>query len=387
MIKLFNPLNIYILLWLAYTLCSHLFPGTSLSQISLLLIMILSLYYAVIANIKYKLPKYFKALNLLILMFSVYGVLYFMFGEKHIITEGTYVEVPKIEYLKNIYMSMLPIYTFFVFSKECLLTEAKVRFLSIILIILSIFLYYWNWHIFVTEDIYGRTEFTNNMGYRFIALFPLLFFWRRYSFVQYFIFVIIIAFAFMSMKRGAILVASLCVLYYFYNTLQNAKGKKKIVALTLIVVIVIGAIYYIGEMLMTSDYLLRRINDTLDGNASNRQDMYPMMMDYFLYRATFLQFIFGGGANATIEVVDNYAHNDWFEIAINQGVLGLIIYFIYWKKLFKTWKKVENKELLKPTIGLFVIVYFFSSMFSMSYASMNISATICFAYCLSKIKY
>ena len=386
MFKYINPFNIYILLWLGYTLCSNLYPGTSLSQMSLLLIMIISIYYTFKANVRYRLPKYFKALNILLIMFTIYGLLYFMFGEKHIITEGIYFEVPKIEYLKNIYMSMLPIYPFFVFSRKGYITEPKIMFLSLIFIVISIFLYYWKWYEFMYADMYGRTEMTNNMGYRFVALFPLLFYWRKHSIIQYLLGTLIMAFIFMSMKRGAILVATFCMIYFFYNTVKYASGARKIIIISLILGLIVGAVYYIGDMLLSSDYLQKRIYDTLEGNASNRQDMYPMIMEHFMHKASILEVFLGGGVNTTIEVVNNYAHNDWFEILLNQGILGLIIYCFYWKCLYRTWKMLKREDLIKMTIGMFIIVYFVASMFSMSYAAMNISATICLGHCLSKIK-
>ena len=68
----------------------------------------MSLYYAFYANAKYRLPVYFKGLNLLLIMFTIYGVILLISGE-HIVFRPSYKGTSNIEYLKSIYKSLLPV--------------------------------------------------------------------------------------------------------------------------------------------------------------------------------------------------------------------------------------------------------------------------------------
>lgn len=386
MYKYLNICNIYIVGWIGYTLLSRIIPGTMLTQLLLAFIMLVSIYYTINANIRYKLPLYFKGLNLLLIMFTVYAILYIVSPKQHIITESfMYLKVVKIEYLKTIYMSLLPIYPFYVFSKQNKITERKIRFLSFILVVIAIFVYYDALIKLRLENLNGQMEFTNNMGYRFVALLPMLFFWRKKMLIQYSMAIIIMAFIVMSMKRGAILIGVVCLCYFVFQNIKLSKGVRKYLVLSLVIIVIILGCYFVGYMLATSEYFQLRLQQTLEGNASNRQDMYPKMWDYFWNQADFSRFLVGGGVNTTIEVVGNFAHNDWFEIAINQGLLGFIIYIIYWSRFYKTYKCVNDVQLLKPTIYVVMIICLMSSVFSMSYSSMNIATTLSLGYCLSKI--
>ncbi len=48
---------------------------------------------------------------------------------------------------------------------------------------------------------------------------------------------------------------------------------------------------------MENLYFLERIQDTLDGDTSGRDSLYDDFWEYFLYGATPLQQLLGGGAN------------------------------------------------------------------------------------------
>ena len=97
-----------------------------------------------------------------------------------------------------------------------------------------------------------------------------------------------------------------------------------------------------------------------------------------------MHFLLGRGANGTLEIYYNYAHNDWLEIAVNQGLLGVIIYFVYWKNMYATWKNATNVD-AKAIIAMAIIVYFAKTLFSMSYGDMTYVFTSVLGYALANV--
>ena len=94
--NLITPCNIYILLWLIYNMQGILYPSGGIVSVSVLAILLVwSMYNAAQANRYAPKPKFFKGLNALLLLFTVYGVYLMMLGPDIFITEGDVGEVRK----------------------------------------------------------------------------------------------------------------------------------------------------------------------------------------------------------------------------------------------------------------------------------------------------
>jgi O-antigen ligase len=99
-----------------------------------------------------------------------------------------------------------------------------------------------------------------------------------------------------------------------------------------------------------------------------------------------MSFIFGNGANATLKIGMNYAHNDWLELAINNGVIGLILYVWYYIALFIDYRKIKKVNRSYANVILMTIVILFAtSLFSMSYASVDIAMAIALGFILAQV--
>ncbi len=383
--KYFNICNFYILLWCLYSLQGTLYTGGSIiSQGILAVLLVISLYYTIYANIKFVLPPYMKMLNIMLIMFVIYG------GALLLSPEPLYIRsdmtlVSKKDYLKNIYMSLLPIYTFFVFTKSGQLTESVIKkWIPVFLIIIIACFFRQQSAAFAraAEVMSLREEFTNNMGYLFLAIIPLLLFIKK-PFVQYALFLICGMFIIAAMKRGAILIFALCLPLFMHSTLKALSFRKKMLIFILIAASILALFYYVSYMLDTSEYFNTRLEATLEGDASNREDMYPHLLRQIFYYATPLQFLFGRGACGTLKVSDNFAHNDWLEIGINQGLLGVVIYIAYWIAFFVTTQRLKNNTIIYHALMLTMLVYFVKTFFSMSYDDMPVYITLCIGYCMS----
>ena len=79
-----------------------------------------------------------------------------------------------------------------------------------------------------------------------------------------------------------------------------------------------------------------------------------------------------------------HAHNDWLELAVNQGLLGIIVYAVYWKNVYKEWRHSDRTQPYSLAFGTLVLGLFVQSLFSMSYGNMEFYSTMLLGYCMAQ---
>jgi O-antigen ligase len=370
--------DLFIGAWCLYYLQGTLYEsGSIISQGLMLLLIVVSLYYFLYANSQYKLPKALKALNILVIVFTIYGTINILFGNG-----VSY--VANYTYLKAIYMSLLPVYPFYVFTKKGLLTEKSLRLWVFVFIPVAIASFYREQREALIEAASLRStreEFTNNAGYIVLSIIPSIVIWHKKPLIQYGLLAFCMAFVLMGMKRGAILVGGISVLYFVFSSFSGQSSKTRIRYLILAACLVVLGYYVVMRMLATSDYFVYRIEQTQEGNSSGRDVLYLSLLDYVFNKTNVFSFLFGSGADATLRIAE-YAHNDWLEIAVNNGIVGAILYLFYWYQMYKTFRKSKN-DVRKRMLGLFVIIYSIKSLFSMSYNDITIYASIALGFALA----
>ena len=174
-------INIYLGLWCIYSLQGLLYSsGGWISRSVLAILILVSLYYFFYANLKYKLPSVLKVLSIIVAVFSIYGLIRIIQNEQITITENYYT-IKSWDYLKNILMSLLPVYTIYVGTKRNELTETGLkRWLIVFLLVGIIDFYSANAINLAAARASGsmREEFTNNSAYTILSiviLIPLLY--------------------------------------------------------------------------------------------------------------------------------------------------------------------------------------------------------------------
>lgn len=371
---MFNRCDIYIGGWYLYYLQGILYPsGGVLSQLLLLCLLLLSLYIFIKENIKGRLPLFMKSVNALFGMFALYGLCLILGGKELFINHEI---VANFTYLKAICISLLPMFVFYHYTKTGRLTEKRLMVYSLLCVVVACLSFWDNYNTMLQKALLrssSQTEFTNNAGYGFVVILPLLYVWRRHVFVQYLMLFVLSCFVFMAMKRGAILILCVCIVVFLFKYLKSLKGKKRLGAIFLLIGLCGIGMYYLFSFYENSDYFQQRVMATLEGESSGRDDLYFNLFNAWT-NFDFLSLVFGNGANATIDVTGNYAHNDWLELLINQGLLGVVLYGIYFICLYVEIRKAKEKGIKLPLLLIFLIL-FMASLFSMSYNSIS--------YCLS----
>ena len=384
-----NRCDWFILVFVVYYLQGVLYPsGGALSTGLLGINLLVSIGCAIkIWQMPHN-PPYIKGLNLLVLMFSIYGFALIAMNPSTVHYSVSGVSMSSYNYIKSIYLSILPIYAFYYFSLKGYLTAERLRWWAVVFCISSVVSYYLYMQqalIKLMERGSSAEETTNNAGYLFLSLIPIWVLFRKKPLLQYAGLAFCMAFILMGMKRGAILIGGVVVLYLIWQIIRNARGNQRFIVILLTAVLAVGGVYFVIDMMTSSDYFLQRLEATKEGNSSGRDSIYSFFWTYFTEKADAIQYLFGRGANGTLEIYYNYAHNDWLEIAVNQGLLGIIVYAFYWKQFDSTWRQSTNIE-AKTILALVGIIYFAKTLFSMSYGDMTYVSTSVLGYALATYK-
>lgn len=381
-----NRCDWFILVFVVYYLQGVLYPsGGALSAGLLGINLLVSIWCAIKIWLMPHNPPYIKGLNLLVLMFSIYGFAFIAMNPTTVHYTMSGLTMSSYNYIKSIYLSILPIYAFYYFSLKGYLTAERLRWWAVVFSISCVISYHYYMQqalMELMENGSSAEETTNNAGYLFLSLIPIWVLFSKKSLLQYIGLTICMAYIVMGMKRGAIAIGGIVVSYLIWQNFKNSRGKQRTFVVLLTVALAVIGAYFVIEMMSSSDYFLQRIEATKEGSSSGRDILYSYFWTYFIERANNVQFLFGRGANGTLEIYYNCAHNDWLEIAVNQGVLGICVYAFYWKCFYSTWRRTTNVE-AKTIIVLVGFIYFAKTLFSMSYAGMTYVCTSVLGYALA----
>lgn len=380
-------LYLYFLLWFLYELQGVFWTaGNSLSLVIILSLTAISLFYAVKVNLEGgRRLQFINALNLLLIMFTLYGIVYIIEGPRA--TLGVTQSKP-YNYLKAIYNSLLPIYTFYYFSRKKILNHSLLTRIGPLFFVMVVVSY---WHF---EEVRSGMQMrdgapvdvVNYECYAFLSLFTVLTVYHKRAWIQYLGIVFVMTFIFMGMKRGAIFVGILCTVWYSYELLKSSKGYKRVLVILLSTFALLFLSYLVLHLLETNDFFHKRFQSTVEGNTSGRDILFYRFFYYYIYDTDAFQFLFGSGANATLSVSYNYAHNDWLELAVNQGVLGLFLYLYFWYTFFRSWNSMDRNHYTHFTFGLLIMISFLKTFFSRTYGDMDVYSTCMLGYCLGTIQ-
>ena len=381
-----NRCDWFIIVWVLYYLQGVLYSsGGAISTGLLGINLLVSIYCAIKIWQMPNNPPYITGLNLLVLLFSIYGFALILMNPSTVYYSMSGISMASYSYIKSIYQSILPIYAFYYFSLKGYLTAERLRWWAVVFCISCVVSYYLYMQQAMEKLLSSAEETTNNAGYLFLSLIPIWVVYRKKPLLQYAGLAFCMAFILMGMKRGAILIGGVVVLYLIWQITRNARGNQRFIVILLTAALAVAGVYFVIDMMTSSDYFLQRLEATKEGNSSGRDSLYSFFWTYFTEKADTIQYLFGRGANGTLEIYYNAAHNDWLEIAVNQGLLGIVVYAVYWKQLYSTWRQSTNIE-AKTILALIGIIYFAKTLFSMSYADMTYVCTSVLGYALATYK-
>ena len=273
---------------------------------------------------------------------------------------------PNVTYYSNTLSAMLAVVPFFYFSKSGLISQKNLSVFIILALLIICYSFEYSQEIIIFDR--NSENVTINYGYFFATILPFVFLLEK-DWLKYIVVIVSIIGAVYSAKRGAIIITVLIGLYFFYITLRSYGKNIKIRYILVSLVILVVASMYIYELMISSDRFLYRLEMTLEGDSSGRDDIINRNLDY-LSSENVINLLFGNGYFSTVNIFGIESHNDWIESLVDYGLFGTLPYFLFIIYIYKCYKNAITK---KHKIALITIlfVWFFKSMFSMQYCNFN----------------
>ncbi|MGM9860226.1 MAG: O-antigen ligase family protein [Muribaculaceae bacterium] len=196
---------------------------------------------------------------------------------------------------------------------------------------------------------------TVNASTPFLMLLPSIFI-TRHKLLSFSAFCICIIFIISSVKRGNIVAAIIPSLLYVLYIFKDSKKSLLNIILVLAGCIVIGL--WVNNYVSQNEYFQYRYEATLEGKSSGRDVIYSIMWDLWYNKANDLQKLFGYGFDGTIinNPEGHYAHNDWLEILVDYGIIGIISYIAMFVTLWHVFRKKHGRVCKTVFFSIFTIL-------------------------------
>ena len=365
-----NSWLLYLLLGviIVYFSQGSLYPnGSIISKMSLLIWLLIDLQCFLLYSFKYKLSSFEKIL----FYFWLINTCYWFFSEKSLISEWGE-SLATFNSLKAISTTYLTYFSIRYFLKRNINMDKILSvFVFLLLIVFILSFYSFNARLL---DKHNVEAITNNMGYRFVALLPLLGIFSKTKHL-YVLIGISAYYIIMSSKRGAIICGLIAIVLLFIYIIKYIPREKKIKYSILLFGILGGLIYFLYNVFLSNEYLLHRLTSMQDGrddSGNARIDQVTAIMEH-VSNGSLFNLLFGYGFNKSVWIAGNYAHNDWAELLANMGLFGCVLYLVFFIKLINKYR--YNRQYLSPKQKYMymsvICMWLLISMFSMGYLGDN----------------
>lgn len=303
---------------------------------------------------------------IILLVFYVINAVSFYISPKHV--ESFFVEVDTLIIFKSITIALFSYFPFYYYAKHGYIDTNNIKGFVILLFITSIFnLLYGN---FVQTQERMEEHNVLNQAYLLVQLIPLFFIFCRGR-QLYLLFALAGILILWGSKRGAILCFLVDTLVLFIYMLKEEAWVKKYsgVALVLIVILVaVGTYYVLGNEFLQERLLTTGSED--DKSGAIRSERYLMLYTVFFNFSDTMQILFGHGFAQTVTYGEGLAHQDWAELIIDNGLLGLISYLILIIICIKSIRKCRAlPKTVKYALICCILNWVLTATYSMVYTS------------------
>lgn len=339
------------------------------------------IYYVKTVSNYSKEPAIIKALSIFYLSLVVYGILLVVEGKTFQGGIKNVTNVSSLNYIYKVSWSLLPIFAFYNFARKGLLTKHyMVKWLYVFMTVATVCYFLRMRRSMMIDE---EDEVTNNAGYLVLSLVPMFLFLKARSWAQYLFIAGAMLLVFLSMKRGAILCGLILAAVYYLYIFRKSKSSTRLGVIIALIIAAYGTFYVYDRLATTSAYFQERMDDTMEGNTSGRDWIHGFFIDYYLNRYTLTEQLVGRGANSTLELFNMFAHNDWIELGINQGLLGMLLYLFFWLAFIGMLLKKDIPPEVKTSLMMIFVIYLLKSFFSMSYSGYTLYSAMALGYCIA----
>lgn len=355
--------------WIFLAIFQYIYNTNYLYEPLLFFFSVTALYYSFYAISNYKLPLYFKCLFLFVGVLCAYGFVLIFLGED-VFWQAVGHDLRKYLYILWLISSMLSVVPVYVFTCRGWLNEKRMLWLFLLLYALSIYAFYGTLEIqksYVALMKLDQDEYTVTSVYSFLSLMPLLLLLKNKKVVQFALLSVMLAFFILGAKRGPIILGGMSAIFLTLCMFVGCSIEEKLKLFFIEVLFFAGIVFFVARQMSLSPYLSWRFEQTLAGNSSGRDVYVETIWNYYLNSLSNRQMILGIGAQGTLSVNVSFAHNDWLAILLENGILGVFLYGLYWIGFVCTWFKSRIEKDSFIAIGLLIFIGMGKAVFSMYY--------------------
>lgn len=349
-------INFLLVLICVYFAQGFFYPnGSIIAKLSLLIVLCISFLFF----IKESLVKNKNLFLIFLSLFIVMNVIGYIAGANY---GGVY-----YSQLRNIITAMLPFFAVYSLTKSNSVKESNLKLFFFVMLGISILNYFDSQSKLILEQ--DRDNVVSNVGYMFVSLLPLVFLFEKNKVVQMMIVLIMLFMTVKSAKRGAVISFSFGAMIVLLYQLKNSPRKSRFLNYILSFLMIGIAVFFAIYQLKNNEFLMNRMDGIIEG--SGRNSIYSNLFNAWINSDDLTKYIFGFGFVATISKSGSghLAHNDWLELLINFGLIGVFIYVLIFIYLLIYIKNKYNENKYRYGMLLIVTLWFFQAGFSMFYAS------------------
>lgn len=346
--------------YILYYSAGVLYSSGVVSNIFLLLIVVVSFYHMIKLRTTNKFPKW-------LIGFILIQIVYY------VLTRADYVSVKgdivTCEYtLKTMLLALISFIPFYANSRKygcvgnTIFFFVAFFFLAVLKFVLK------KSELSVTA---GGDEVGLNVAYSFVSMLPFAILYYKKRWLSISIVIVVCVMLLLAMKRGAILVAACALAVYFVffmkeTFVRKTKYKGLIVLLTVSLVLLFCIVLY--YFALSNSNLVSRFENIEEG--SGRDVIYMTYITNWYLSPSVLEMIFGQGMNTTVSLMGYFAHSDYIELLLTEGLFGVFYYcsgmFILAKQIRCSYDKQD-----KIILMMILLIWCISAIFSMFYLESN----------------
>jgi O-antigen ligase len=132
----------------------------------------------------------------------------------------------------------------------------------------------------------------------------------------------------------------------------------------------IGVLIYGYQFFLQNEYLISRFEQLDEGNSSGRDEIFAYIFSNWANSESLFDIFFGYGFAGSRQLSGKgLAHNDWLELLSNFGLLGVVIYLLFFYQAFKYAIKLNVQSQYRLMLLCILTIWLATSLFSMGYNS------------------
>lgn len=272
---------------------------------------------------------------------------------------------PSTTTLGNTLYALLAFVMFAFLGKEGILTQKFILVSALSLTVAAIPSFFNAQQLALAKLASGGDETTVNASTIFLMLLPLLFCLRN-RVVSLVLFCVCLFFLISGAKRGNILAAVIPAVLYAWMLYKE--NKRNVFKISVLIIAIVAIALWIKGLVLSDEYLLRRLEQTLEGNTSGRDVIYSTMWDMWYGVGSIVNLLFGYGYNGTFlySPMHKFAHNDWLEILVDFGLLGALFYAAIFIAFARLYFRLDRGYPRLVCIAI-VSVWFMKTLYSMGF--------------------